>query len=204
MEERFLKRIFDIHFLFRRDELEKCSSNYIIHIIYIYYIIYIEWRFYGHPQRPNWPLLDIYSESGDKTLSESGFSWKKNFLIDTLLLIPNIDPKVLNSVVKGDLKAFEVQLSYIGPLYIIYRLYKTRKIYLVESGTIFYRDSRFESTYAHNHFKCNFKFSDVISDEMRIQFESNNSAVRQLGITQPPKITILLQIQILNRIQNQS
>ena len=44
---------------------------------------------------------------------------EKKILVDTLLLIPNIGPKVLNSVVKGDLNAFEVPLSYIGPLYYI-------------------------------------------------------------------------------------
>ena len=32
-------------------------------------------------------------------------------LIEFCLLIPNIGPKILNSVVKGDLRAFEVQLS---------------------------------------------------------------------------------------------
>ena len=38
-------------------------------------------------------------------------------LVEFCLLIPNIGPKVLNSVVRGDLRVFEVPLSYIGPLY---------------------------------------------------------------------------------------
>ena len=50
------------------------------------------------------------------------FDQKKFFnydriLIEFCLLIPNIRPKVLNSVVKGVRRAFEVPLSYIGPLY---------------------------------------------------------------------------------------
>ena len=66
---------------------------------------------------------------------EQNFFFNKSLiLIEFCLLIPDISPKVLNSVVKGDLNAFEVPLSYIGPLY------KTRKIYLVESGPIFYRE----------------------------------------------------------------
>ena len=38
-------------------------------------------------------------------------------LVEFCLLIPNIGPKVVNSVIKGDFRAFEVPLSYIGPLY---------------------------------------------------------------------------------------
>ena len=45
---------------------------------------------------------------------------------------------------------------------------------------------------------CNFR-----RNENDFEFESNCSTVRQLGITEPPKITAFLQIQILNRLQNQ-
>ena len=38
-------------------------------------------------------------------------------MIEFCLLIPNIRPKVLNSAVEGVRRAFEVPLSYIGPLY---------------------------------------------------------------------------------------
>ena len=37
-------------------------------------------------------------------------------LVEFCLLVPNICPKVVNSVVKGDFRAFEVPLSDIGPL----------------------------------------------------------------------------------------
>ena len=39
------------------------------------------------------------------------------FPVEFCLLIPNIGPKVVNLVVKGDFRAFEVPLSDIGPLY---------------------------------------------------------------------------------------
>ena len=38
-------------------------------------------------------------------------------LVEFCLLITNIGPKVVNSVIKGDFRAFEVPLSDIGPLY---------------------------------------------------------------------------------------
>ena len=45
------------------------------------------------------------------------FSTLSVILVEFCLLIPNLGPKVLNSVVRGDLRVFEVPLSYIGPLY---------------------------------------------------------------------------------------
>ena len=38
-------------------------------------------------------------------------------LVEFCLLIPNIGPKVVNSVIKGDFRAFEVPLLDIGRLY---------------------------------------------------------------------------------------
>ena len=61
-------------------------------------------------------------------------------LIEIGLLIPNIGLKVVNSVVKGDFRAFEVPLSYIGPLY------DTCNPKLVEIGV----ENVFVGTYSHS------------------------------------------------------
>ena len=65
---------------------------------------------YQGMQSESWPELRVISK-----INQFFFN-KSLILIEFCLLIPNIGPKVVNSVVKGDTRAFEVPLSYIGRL----------------------------------------------------------------------------------------
>ena len=50
--------------------------------LYLIMVLQTPW---SHPQRPNWPLWGLYSESGDKTLPEyPHFSWKKKLFCSKL------------------------------------------------------------------------------------------------------------------------